>query len=83
MPVREDFADALEAMIEDFAVDPGISDEEIVHALMAKAKAILLNMERLEGRNDGLSSDTVSGDCGVRDLDTSGRPAGDPGAVTP
>ena len=34
-------------------------------------------------KNDRLQGDAVSGDCGVRDIDTAGRPAGDPGSVTP
>ncbi len=47
--MREDFMQALNAMILDFAWDPGISDEEIIKTLEAKITEIKATIKRLEG----------------------------------
>jgi hypothetical protein len=47
--VRQDFMMALDGLIDSFADDPGISDDELIDALEARASAIRLNIMRLEG----------------------------------
>ena len=47
--MREDFMIALEQMIDEFAADPGISDEEIVETLLAKVRAIRKAVREREG----------------------------------
>lgn len=47
--MREDFREAIEEAIADFADEPGISDEEIIEVLEAIASGIRLDIRRREG----------------------------------
>lgn len=53
--MREDFMEALDRTITEFAADIGISDEEIVATLLAKVRAIHKTIREREGVEEAVS----------------------------